>query len=181
MLDERHSGVHVAHGMVETLVLICLPIGGENFGTRSHIDRRVRASSSLSDSAARGVRIALADTGGGIRPENLNRIFEPFFTTLKDTGTGLGLWVSRELVEKHGGRLRVRSRVAGNGSGTLFTVFLRVRQPASAAANLSLGADRQRDAKGSSTFPRLMRAAEADCSLMLVKNSLRKPQADAGS
>jgi PAS domain S-box-containing protein len=79
-----------------------------------------------------GVRIVVADTGCGIRPENLGRVFEPFFTTKKDTGTGLGLWVSRELIEKHGGRLAVRSSVSGRRTGTVFSLFL----PASAAAEL---------------------------------------------
>lgn len=66
----------------------------------------------------------MADTGCGIRPEYLGRIFEPFFTTKKDTGTGLGLWVSRELMEKRGGSLSVRSRIDGHRSGTAFSLFL---------------------------------------------------------
>jgi PAS domain S-box-containing protein len=71
-----------------------------------------------------GVRITIADTGLGIPPEHLGSIFEPFFTTKKDTGTGLGLWVSRELVAKHGGSLRVRSRVSEPLCGTVFSIFL---------------------------------------------------------
>jgi signal transduction histidine kinase len=71
-----------------------------------------------------GVRITVADTGCGIHTDHIGSIFEPFFTTKKDTGTGLGLWVSRELVEKHGGTLRVRSRTAGSRSGTVFSIFL---------------------------------------------------------
>jgi PAS domain S-box-containing protein len=85
---------------------------------------RVRPSKDPRDRALRGVRIVVADTGCGIHSENLDRIFEPFFTTKKDTGTGLGLWVSRELIEKHGGRLNVRSRVEGHRTGTIFTLFL---------------------------------------------------------
>jgi PAS domain S-box-containing protein len=85
---------------------------------------RVRAGHSMGDPAVEGVRIALADTGCGILPENFARVFEPFFTTKKDTGTGLGLWVSRELIEKHGGRLKVRSSVAEGRSGTVFSLFL---------------------------------------------------------
>lgn len=52
------------------------------------------------DPALSGVRIAVADTGCGIHPEQMESVFEPFFTTKKDTGTELGLWVSRELIEK---------------------------------------------------------------------------------
>jgi PAS domain S-box-containing protein len=86
-------------------------------------------------SAMDGVRIAVADTGCGIHPENLDRIFEPFFTTKKDTGTGLGLWVSRELIEKHGGRLAVRSNVTGRRTGTVFSLFLPVSAAAEAPGN----------------------------------------------
>jgi PAS domain S-box-containing protein len=71
-----------------------------------------------------GVRISVADTGCGIHPDHLESIFEPFFTTKKNTGTGLGLWVSRELVEKQGGSLRVRSRTSDEKSGTVFSIFL---------------------------------------------------------
>jgi PAS domain S-box-containing protein len=85
---------------------------------------RVRAGISPSQPEVRGVRIVVADSGSGISGENLKRIFEPFFTTKKDTGTGLGLWVSRELMEKHGGSLQVRSRTSGPHPGTMFSLFL---------------------------------------------------------
>ncbi len=85
---------------------------------------RVRAARSPRDLTVEGVRVSVADTGSGIASENLNRIFEPFFTTKKDTGTGLGLWVSRELIEKHGGYLDVRSATTGRRTGTVFTMFL---------------------------------------------------------
>jgi PAS domain S-box-containing protein len=71
-----------------------------------------------------GVRITVADSGLGIPAKNLETIFEPFFTTKKDTGTGLGLWVSRELVVKHGGTMRVRSRTSNPFCGTVFSIFL---------------------------------------------------------
>jgi PAS domain S-box-containing protein len=73
-----------------------------------------------------GVRISIADSGQGIPPEHLENIFEPFFTTKKDTGTGLGLWVSRELILKHGGTMRVRSRTIDPFCGTIFLIFLPV-------------------------------------------------------
>jgi len=72
----------------------------------------------------RGVRVTIADNGAGIAPENRHNIFEPFFTTKKDVGTGLGLWVAQEIVSKHGGAVRVRSRTGDGRSGTVFTVFL---------------------------------------------------------
>jgi signal transduction histidine kinase len=71
-----------------------------------------------------GVRVTVADNGAGIAPENRHNIFEPFFTTKKDVGTGLGLWVAQEIVSKHGGEIRVRSRTGEGRSGTVFTVFL---------------------------------------------------------
>jgi PAS domain S-box-containing protein len=71
-----------------------------------------------------GIRITVADNGSGIPKPNLRRIFEPFFTTKKDTGTGLGLWVSHGIVQKHGGSIRVRSRSDGPATGTVFAVFL---------------------------------------------------------
>jgi len=69
------------------------------------------------------VRLTIADTGAGISAEDTQRIFEPFFTTKASIGTGLGLWVTKELVSKHEGRIRVRSRM---GKGTVFSVWLPV-------------------------------------------------------
>ncbi len=84
----------------------------------------VRQATDLKDDAKTGVRITVADTGSGIPPHILERVFEPFFTTKVDTGTGLGLWVSKELIEKQGGRLRVRSSAAGSLTGTAFSIFI---------------------------------------------------------
>jgi PAS domain S-box-containing protein len=67
------------------------------------------------------VTITVADTGCGISRESRARLFEPFFTTKNALGTGLGLWVSQELVKKHGGSIRVHSQA---GRGTVFTVYL---------------------------------------------------------
>ncbi len=81
-----------------------------------------------------GVRITVADNGSGIPRDHLRRIFEPFFTTKKDTGTGLGLWVSHGIVQKHGGSIRVRSNSEGRATGTVFSIFLPLRQEISRVA-----------------------------------------------
>jgi two-component system NtrC family sensor kinase len=64
--------------------------------------------------------VIFEDTGVGIAPEALERIFDPFYTT-KAKGTGLGLSISYDIVERHGGELRVESTV---GQGSVFTVSL---------------------------------------------------------
>ena len=68
----------------------------------------------------RWMRIRISDTGGGISPENMGRLFEPFFTT-KLNGTGLGLAVTRRIIEEHNGVIQVESEP---GQGTTFTVLL---------------------------------------------------------
>ncbi len=78
------------------------------------------------------IRLNIEDDGPGIAPENLKRIFDPFFTTKKDVGTGLGLWVCKEIAERHGGSVQVRSKNGNengneneNGArGAIFTVLL---------------------------------------------------------
>jgi PAS domain S-box-containing protein len=70
-----------------------------------------------------GFEIAVKDNGTGIDPQIVDKIFQPFFTTKKSVGTGLGLWVCREIIEKHGGRISVSSN-GGHGTGSVFSVFL---------------------------------------------------------
>ena len=72
----------------------------------------------------RGVLITVGDTGSGISRQNLSKIFEPFFSTKGEHGTGLGLWISKEIIERHQGVLRIKSREGENHSGTVFTLFL---------------------------------------------------------
>ncbi len=71
-----------------------------------------------------GIVLTVADTGSGMSAYTLSRIFEPFFTTKGISGTGLGMWISREIVDRHLGHLRVRSAQPPHSSGTVFTLFL---------------------------------------------------------
>jgi signal transduction histidine kinase len=70
-----------------------------------------------------GLRVTIADTGKGMSRATQARLFEPFFTTKGITGTGLGLWVSLELIRKHDGKVRVRSAEAEKHHGAVFAVF----------------------------------------------------------
>ena len=107
---------------------------------------RTRRSRDWRNPAQIGVRFTIADTGAGMEPDVREHIFEAFFTTKDATGTGLGLWVSQEIVLKHYGLIRVRSRSvshsavpAQNGSGTVFDVFLPDEPPVMAASGYSAG------------------------------------------
>jgi signal transduction histidine kinase len=87
---------------------------------------KIRAANARqhSNGSLRGVRLTIADTGSGIPPEVRNSLFEPFVSTKGDTGTGLGLWLSSQIVRKHGGTIQVKSRALSPYTGTVFSVFL---------------------------------------------------------
>jgi PAS domain S-box-containing protein len=92
---------------------------------------RARRSRDWKNPAIAGVRFVVADTGTGMEPEVQAHIFEAFFTTKEVTGTGLGLWVSQEIILKHHGRIRVRSRFASTQTpsdavptGSVFELFI---------------------------------------------------------
>lgn len=69
-------------------------------------------------------RISIADSGCGIDAAKRNRVFDPFFSTKGDLGNGLGLWVTAQIVEKHHGWIRLRSRTDPPRKGTTVTVAL---------------------------------------------------------
>jgi PAS domain S-box-containing protein len=70
-----------------------------------------------------GVRVTLADTGSGMSPETRRKIYQAFFTTKGPEGSGVGLWVSANIVDKHQGSIHVRSRKTPGASGTVFTLI----------------------------------------------------------
>jgi signal transduction histidine kinase len=86
---------------------------------------RLRTRTLTDTDGNRWAQLLVADTGTGVLPEHRARVFEPFFTTKGEKGTGLGLWVTRDIVEKHGGRLELRTR-SGAIHGTCFRVLLPV-------------------------------------------------------
>ena len=80
------------------------------------------------DKAVRGVRILFADNGPGIPQQNKHKVFEPLFSTKEGKGSGLGLWITQQLVRKQHGGLRLRSSDKPRCSGTCFSVFLPLNQ-----------------------------------------------------
>ena len=85
---------------------------------------RVSNTRELRNGARQGVRLSVADTGSGIQPEIRTRLFDPFVSTKGDSRTGLGLWMSSEIVRRHGGTIQVKSKVPPPFGGTVFSVFL---------------------------------------------------------
>jgi signal transduction histidine kinase len=86
---------------------------------------RVRVTESRQCGRRRsGIRVSICDTGTGIKPEDAKRLFEPFFTTKSAKGTGLGLWISKGIVQKYDGVIRFRSLRVNGRNATCFSVFL---------------------------------------------------------
>jgi PAS domain S-box-containing protein len=85
------------------------------------IRARISKVRAWDEARTEGLRVSVGDTGHGIPLEVRGKIFDAFVTTKDATGTGLGLWVSAGIVQKHGGKIAMRSRV---GQGTVFSVFL---------------------------------------------------------
>ena len=78
-----------------------------------------------------GIEIVIRDTGTGIAPDNLPRVFEPFFTTKGILGTGIGLWVAKQLVTRRGGQITMSSSTTQGSSGTTVTIFIPFALPPS--------------------------------------------------
>lgn len=85
---------------------------------------RIDRGREYSNGSRPGLRLTIADSGAGISPEIKSRLFEPFVSSKADTGTGLGLWVSSEIIRKHGGTIRFKSSSSPRSRGTVFSIFL---------------------------------------------------------
>ena len=88
----------------------------------------VYESSLPSDPERKGIRVTVLDNGTGIPPGVRKNLFAPFYTTKGESGTGLGLWVTRGILEKHEGTIHFTSTVRPGRSGTAFSVFLPFEQ-----------------------------------------------------
>jgi PAS domain S-box-containing protein len=126
-------------GEVRQLIINLLSNSIDAVDSDGHV--RVRISDRMdSRGDSRGVKLVIADSGCGIPSKGLSNIFQPFFTTKTDVGVGLGLWVCKNIVDKHGGSIRVKSCTTPGKSGTVFTVFLPLLPPATISENQAASA-----------------------------------------
>ena len=95
---------------------------GEAAGPNGHVRILVRPASPLDGRA--GTMVEIADSGRGIAPHVEKKLFQPFMTTKGERGTGLGLWVSLGIVQKHGGTVRISNSTEGDLRGAVVRVYL---------------------------------------------------------
>src|ERR1700730_10254828 len=126
IIEKRYDSEHVIRGFPSeiTQVFSNLVVNAlEALAPQGTLKVHVLASRDWRNPTRHGVHVFIADNGPGISRENQRRMFEPFFTTKGEKGTGLGLWVTSGIVDKHGGWIRVRSSTQPGRSGTCFAVF----------------------------------------------------------
>ena len=116
--------IHAFPGEIRQLLSNLLVNAIDACGSGGQLRIRATSRNDWNHNRRSGVRITIADNGCGIPKPHLARLFEPFFTTKEDVGTGLGLWVSKGIVQRHGGSIRVRSSTRAGESGTVFSLFL---------------------------------------------------------
>jgi PAS domain S-box-containing protein len=122
-LDRRYLNNGVIHGFPVELKQVFLNLIGNAVQAMPEGGRlRLRVADCQSGGTA-GVCISIVDTGSGIGSEQAEHLFEPFFTTKSTKGTGLGLWISKGIVQKYGGTIRFRSVRRAHSNVTCFRVF----------------------------------------------------------
>ena len=126
VLDKKYATQGAIIGFPSELKQVFLNLVGNAIQAMPDGGRlRVRVSESNGHRhKARGVRVTVCDTGTGISPADAKRLFEPFFTTKDTKGTGLGLWISKGIVQKYDGAIRFRSVRLNGARATCFSVFL---------------------------------------------------------
>ena len=122
-LDKQYLNDGVIHGFPVELKQVFLNLIANAVQAMPEGGRlRLRVADSRSRDTA-GICISIVDTGSGIAPGQAQHLFEPFFTTKSTKGTGLGLWISKGIVQKYGGTIRFRSVRGAHGNVTCFRVF----------------------------------------------------------
>jgi two-component system CheB/CheR fusion protein len=144
VIEKRYDSEDVIRGFPSevTQVFSNLVVNAlEALSPEGTLKLHVLASRDWRNPTRRGVRVFIADNGPGVSHENRRRMFEPFFTTKGEKGTGLGLWVTSGIVDKHGGWIRVHSSTQPGRSGTCFAVFFPDRK-VSAIRDITVALDK---------------------------------------
>jgi signal transduction histidine kinase len=124
ILKQYRSAPRVMVAAGELRQVACNLISNSLDAIAEHGTIALRVSSLCESDSRPQVRLTVADNGRGIDPAVRPQVFEPLFTTKESLGTGLGLWVSKQIIEKYGGFVRLRSSVDGARRGTTFSVIL---------------------------------------------------------
>ncbi len=119
----QDTEIYAVAGEIRQLIANLLSNSIEAVDSGGLIRIRIDANR-LNEQHSPGTRITIADSRRGIPSSVRSKLFEPFFTTKKDVGTGLGLWVCTNIVQRHHGSIRVKSSSTPGRSGTVFSVFL---------------------------------------------------------
>jgi PAS domain S-box-containing protein len=124
-LEKSYSTSGLVQGFPVELKQVFLNLVGNAIQAMPEGGRlKISVSETSNAGQNRRVRVSICDTGKGIQPEDAKRLFEPFFTTKSTKGTGLGLWISKGILQKYEGSIRFRSIRIGEGNVTCFTVSL---------------------------------------------------------
>ena len=125
-LDRKYESTTYIHGFPVELKQVFLNLIGNAVQAMSEGGRlRVHVHETTDwKTLSAGVCITVGDTGSGISQEHAKRLFEPFFSTKSTKGTGLGLWISKGIIQKYEGTIRFRTLRLASGNVTCFRVFL---------------------------------------------------------
>ncbi|MGO9940143.1 MAG: sensor histidine kinase [Terracidiphilus sp.] len=118
------SSIVAMAGELRQVILNLIGNALDALGRGGRLKIRISDTREHRNGARPGVRLTVADTGSGISPAVRKTLFEPFVTTKPDTGTGLGLWISSEIIRRHSGTIQVRSSALSQSAGTVFSLFL---------------------------------------------------------
>lgn len=121
---ESHDAVMVFPGEMRQVLSNLIVNAIEAMETNGVLRLRLRASRMWQSGGLRGIRLSIGDSGPGIPFEVRSRLGEPFFTTKGQSGTGLGLWVTRSILSRYGGTLQLRSSTLDQNHGTVFSMLL---------------------------------------------------------
>jgi PAS domain S-box-containing protein len=113
--------IHGLSGELRQVVSNLISNAADAVGERGTIWVRLKCVEGLGGQV---VQMLIEDDGPGVRAEHRERIFEPFFTTKKDVGTGLGLWVTKEIISRHGGTIEISSGEDQRPAGAIFKILL---------------------------------------------------------